>query len=53
MYYDKDANCFQEKKVYLSLYQSSFSFTMKTPKGEKTAGVVYVDLSKMLNNKLN
>lgn len=24
---------------------------MKTPKGEKMAGTVYVDLSKMLNNK--
>ena len=25
---------------------------MNTPKGEKVAGVVYVDLSKLLNNKL-
>jgi len=25
---------------------------MKTPKGDKAAGVVYIDLSKMLNNKM-
>lgn len=51
MYFDKDANCFQEKKVNMTWFKSSFSFTMKTPKGEKTAGIVYIDLSKMLNNK--
>lgn len=32
--------------------KSSFSFTMKTPKGDKSAGVVYIDLAKILNNKL-
>lgn len=25
---------------------------MKTPKGDKSAGVVYIDLAKILNNKL-
>ena len=25
---------------------------MKTPKGEKMAGTIYIDLSKMLNNKI-
>lgn len=32
--------------------QSLFSFTLHTPKGEKTAGTVTVDLAAMLNNKM-
>lgn len=28
-----------------------FTFTMQTPKGEKQAGVVYVEVAQMLNNK--
>lgn len=33
MYFDRDAKCFQEKKVKAMWFQTSFSFTMKTPKG--------------------
>ena len=32
--------------------QTLFTFTMQTPKGEKQAGVVYVEVSSMLNNKV-
>ena len=45
MYYEEATTIFQEKK-------SLFSFTLHTPKGEKNAGSVTVDLASMLNNKL-
>ena len=32
--------------------QSAFNFTMKTPKGDKTAGVVHVDLATIVNDKI-
>ena len=41
-----------KKGTSYSKSQSSFTFTMKTPKGEKMAGTVYIDLAKILNNKL-
>jgi hypothetical protein len=32
--------------------QSQFSFTLHTPKGEKSAGIVIIDLAIMLNNHI-
>lgn len=29
-----------------------FTFTLKTPKGDKQAGVVYVEVSQIINKKL-
>ena len=53
MYLDYATNLFIEKKVSIkSINQSAFNFTMNTPKGEKSAGAVYVDLGVMLNQKL-
>jgi hypothetical protein len=33
--------------------QTLFTFNMQTPKGEKQAGVVYVEVASMLNNKMD
>ena len=52
MYLDTATNLFQEKKVVSIVIQSQFSFTLHTTKGDKSAGVVIVDLSTMLNNKI-
>ena len=52
MYLDSN-NAFQEKKVFSLLIQSQFSFTLSTPKGDKSAGVVIIDLAVMLNNKIH
>ena len=52
MYFDEGMQAFQEKKVEFLLFQSVFSFTMKTPKGDKQAGLVHVNLAAQLNDKI-
>ena len=34
------------------IIKSVFSFTMKAPKGDKQAGVVYVNLATQVNDKI-
>jgi hypothetical protein len=52
MYFDLEKQEFQEKKVLTLIIQSAFSFTMKAPRGDKQAGVVYVNLAAQVNEKL-
>ena len=52
MYFDLDKQEFQEKKVCAFIIQSVFSFSMKAPKGDKQAGVVYVNLAAQVNDKI-
>lgn len=48
----REQSSFPIEKSTLIFTQTLFTFNMQTPKGEKQAGVVYVEVASMLNNKM-